>query len=119
MARTMTKPIDINDPQEGFYRRRLRRNGPWVAARIWWVRGEIDPESGHQMSDDVLHCLVDGKPADPYDQWIFLADHRLDGGEAEYRYMVDDAAHAKAHRPDDPKAHPGEPIDLGSMKPVF
>ena len=115
----MAGPIDINEPQEGFYRRRLVRGGPWVPARIWWVRGDIDPETGHQMSDDVLHCLVNGKPADPYKQWIFLAGHRLKDGEAEYLYMVNDAVHAKAHRPDDAKANPHEPIDLGRMKPVF
>lgn len=115
----MPDPIDINEPQEGFYRRRLTRRGMWVPAKIWWEYGEVDPESGHKMADDVLHCLVDGKPADPYKQWIFLADHSLKGGEAEYNFLVDDAAHARAHRPDDPKAHPNKPIDLGKMKSIF
>jgi len=115
----MAEPIDINEPQEGFYRRRLVRNGMWVPARIWWERGEIDPESGHQMSDDVLHCLVDGKPANPYDQWIFLAGHPLKGGEAEYNFMVDDAAHARKHRPGDPKATPRKPIDCSKMDSIF
>ena len=110
-------PIDINEPEEGFYKRRLVRNGAWVPARIWWVRGEIDEESGHQMSDDVLHCIVNGRKRDPYKEWIWLAKHRIT--EADYNFMVDDAAHAQAHRPDDPKAKPHKPADLSKMKSIF
>ena len=69
------------------------------------------------MEDDVLHCLVNGQRRDPYSEWLWLAKEPIT--EAEYDFLVDDAAHARTHRPDDPKAHPGEPIDLGTMKPVF
>ena len=113
----MPDPIDINDPQEGFYRRRLVRGGPWVPGCIWWVYGEVDQESGHKMEDDVLHCLVNGRHRDPYREWLWLAKEPIT--EAEYNFMVDDAAHARAHRPDDPKAKPDAPVNLGTMKPVF
>ena len=113
----MTKPININEPQEGFYRRRLVRGGPWVPARIWWEYGEVDQESGHKMDDDVLHCLVNGRRRDPYREWLWLAKEPIT--EAEFNFMVDDAAHAKAHRPNDPKATPGKPIDVGKMDTIF
>ena len=113
----MADPIDINEPQEGFYRRRLVRGGPWVAARIWWVRGDSDQESGHHMSDDVLHCVVNGRNRNPYHEWLYLSGQPIT--EAEFNFMVDDAAHARAHRHDDPKAHPDKPINLGKMRSIF
>lgn len=113
----MTDPIDINDPQEGFYKRRLVRNGVWVPARIWWEYGEIDQESGHKMEDDVLCCIVNGRRRDPYKEWTWLAKHRIT--EADYNFMVDDALDAKAHRPDDPKANPRKPADIGKMRSIF
>lgn len=113
----MIDPIDINEPQPGHYRRRLVRNGAWVPAKIWRVYGEVDKESGHKMADDVLHCLVDGRPRNPYTEWLWLAKEPIK--EAEYRFMVADEIHAKEHRPDDPKAHPGKPADLSKMKSIF
>ena len=113
----MADPIDLNEPQEGYYRRRLVRGGPWVAARIWWVRGDIDQETSHQMSDDVLRCVVNGRRRDPYREWLWLAKEPIT--EAEYNFLVDDAAHARAHRPDDPKGKPDAPIDLNKMDPIF
>lgn len=113
----MTKPIDINEPQEGYYRRRLVRGGPWVAGCIWWEYGEIDQESGHKMEDDVLRCLVNGLPRNPYTEWLYLAKEPIT--EAEYNFLVDDAAHARAHRPEDPKATPDAPIDLNKTPPIF
>ena len=113
----MTKPIDIDDPQEGLYRRRLVRGGPWVPACIWWEYGEVDQESGHKMEDDVLHCLVNGRRRDPYSEWLWLAKEPIT--EAEYDFLIDDAAHARAHRPDDPKAKPDAPIDLHKMDPIL
>ena len=107
----------IDEPQEGFYRRRLVRGGPWVPACIWWERGDIDSESGHQMSDDVFRCVVNGRDCDPDEQWNWIGGNPIT--EAEYHFMVDDALHAQAHRPDDPKATPGKPIDMGKMKPIF
>ncbi len=113
----MPKSIDINEPQVGYYRRRLVRRGMWVAARIWWEYGEVDEESGHKMADDVLHCLVNGKKRNPYTEWLWLAKEPIT--EAEYRFMVDDTVHAEEHRPDDPKAHPEKPIDVSKMKSIF
>ncbi len=113
----MTKPIDINEPKPGFYRRRLVRGGPWVPALIFWEYGDVDDESGHKLSDDVLHCYVNGQKRNPYTEWVFLGGQPIT--EAEYRFMVDDAAHARAHRQSDPKATPDQPIDLGKMDPIF
>lgn len=107
----------LHDPVVGFYRRRLVRGGPWVPAKIWWDRGDTDPETGHQMSDDVLRCVVNGKVVDPYEHWLWIGGNPIT--EAEYKFMVDDAAHARAHRPDDPKAKPDAPIDLNKMDPIF
>ncbi len=114
----MPEPINLlHGPVVGFYKRRFVRGGPWVPAKIWWDRGDIDPESGDQMSDDVLRCVVDGRYCDIDDQWNWIGGNPIT--EAEYNFMVADAAHARVHRPDDAKATPYEPIDLGMMKPVF
>ncbi len=105
------------DPKPGFYRTRLRSQGVFVHARIWWTGGDPDPETGELTSDETLHGEIDGRSFDPDadDRHLFFDPIT----EAEYRFMVDDAAHARAHRPDDAKATPYEPIDLGRMKPIF
>jgi hypothetical protein len=108
-------PVEADKPEPGFYKRKLVKNGPWVGCRIW-IEEERD-EDGNLISDVAYHCEVDGKPADAFAQWLWLASHPIT--ESEYRFMVDDAAWCRAHAPDDPKANPARPINPSEVKPVL
>lgn len=54
-------PRPVDRPAPGYYRTKLRRGGPWVAARIW---GEGEPES--------LFCIVGDRERDPHAAWPSL-----------------------------------------------
>lgn len=130
--------VDLNDPQPGYYKRRLAKGGVEVPARIWWEWGdretcaacgglmgnihvgpcrECDGEGTVLMSDDILRCTINGEDRDPFEEWSWLAGHPIT--EAEYKYLMADAEHAREYRPDDPKANPRKPVDLDKMKPLF
>lgn len=78
-------PIHLNDPQAGFFVRRLVRGGPWVPCRIW-LEQEIDEDTGELISEPVFRCLINGKPADASDQWSWLAGHPIT--EKQFRAMT-------------------------------
>lgn len=59
------------DPQCGWYKRRMVKGGPFVAARIYLDR-DIDPMTGELTCPEELRCEVDGLPRDPADQWTYL-----------------------------------------------
>lgn len=67
---TKRQPRYLNEPQAGWYKRRVASRGPFVAARIWWEQ-EVD-DCGELLSEPVLRCIVNGQPKDPFDQWIWL-----------------------------------------------
>jgi hypothetical protein len=90
-------PDPINDdPQCGFYLRRLVKRGPYVTAHIWLEDGE-------------LRCEVDGREVDPVEQWSYLADNPITEGEYYWREAL--ARHARHFEPRDPLANPRKPID--------
>ena len=107
-------PVQADAPQPGYYRRKLVKNGPWVAARIW-IEEERD-EAGELQSEQKFFCLVDGKPVDAFEAWTWLANRPIT--EAEYRFMVDDAAWCREYAPHEPKANPTTPINLLTTAPV-
>lgn len=113
----MADESDPWGPKPGFYKARLVRNGIFVPVRIWWTGGDPDPETGDLTSDETLCGEIDGRRFDPNasDRHLFFDNIT----EAEYRFMVDDAAHAKAHRPNDAKTTPYESIDLNKMPTIF
>lgn len=90
----------VDQPQAGFYWTRLVRGGPKVGVRIW-----SEPDA---FGLPTWRAEIDGKPADANEAWNHNAHRRIT--EAEYRFLVADAAHARAHRPDDPKATPELPV---------
>lgn len=96
-------------PQCGFYRTRLVKGGAFVPARIWREK-QIDPVTGKDSGFDLLRCEVDGRPKDAMALFVRLSMDPIP--EKEFRFMVADLSHAKAYRPDDPKADPTKPIDL-------
>lgn len=55
----------------GWFKRRMVRGGPWVAARIWCER-ETDPITLELTAPEVLRCEVDGEYVDPAQHWTHL-----------------------------------------------
>lgn len=72
-----------DDPQCGFYRRRLVRGGDYVAARIW--RETNHDQDGGQRKENLL-CEVNGERCDPLDQWGRLCTQPI--AEAVYKKMI-------------------------------
>jgi hypothetical protein len=101
---------NVSRPVPGFYRRRLVKGGPAVGVLIFQAC-PIDPETGEPMQRSrPLLCLVNGEWADPIDEWEWIAGSRI--SEAEYLFLLADAAHAAEHRPTAPRARPREKINL-------
>lgn len=97
----MTAPR-IDQPEAGFFWTRLVKGGPKVGVRIWLEKSSAPDRVADWRAE------IDGKPADANEAWNHNAHRRIT--EAEYRFLVADSAHAKAHRPDDPRATPDLPV---------
>ena len=106
----------IDQPRPGHYKRRLVRNGPWVPVRIWFHTGERD-EAGDLLEDEGLRCELNGKRADPYEQWVGCAGYPI--SKSEFEHMLNVKHWAEENAIDQPEANPRRPIDLGRMKPLF
>lgn len=83
-------PIHEDEPQAGFFK--VRRfpygkwpQGPFVAARVWWVPGQTDPETGELLSDEICRAEVDGRPTDPWRAWPWLARRPIP--ESEWMWL--------------------------------
>lgn len=100
------------DPQCGFYKRRLVQNGPYVAARIW-REPETDFETGKRTGKDTLACEVAKERADPMSQWGYLC--RAPIADVDYRFMIETAEWARLHAPKEPEADPFAPIDWNQV----
>ena len=100
----------VDQPIPGFYRRKLVKGGPFVGVLIFWGC-PLDPYSGEPMQrSPMLRCWVNGEEADPIDQWTWVAGGKIT--QAEYEFLLADAAHAMEFRPAAPRANPRKTIDL-------
>ena len=82
--------IHEDEPHEGFYK--CRRfpyghwpRGPYVPARIWW-EAHTDPATGELISDERLCAEVDGKRANAWRVWPWLAKNPIT--ESEWRWLT-------------------------------
>lgn len=106
-----------DDPQPGWYKRTLARNGVFVAARIW-IDADVDMGTGELLSPETLLCEVNGERRDPYEQWSWLCSHPI--SEAEFQYLTELHTYAQLHEPDLPIANPRKPVDwLTAPLPSF
>lgn len=96
-----------DDPQCGFFKRKLAKDAVFVPARIW-LDQDIDSDTGELCGDEVLCCEVNGREADPEEQWSYLAGNPIT--EAEFKYLMARNEWAERHAPHDPAARPREPI---------
>lgn len=97
-----------DEPQAGFYKRRLVRGGPWVGARIW-REPEIDFVTEKPGGRDILQCEVGDRRSDPLAEWPRLCSHPIP--EAEYRHRTATAKWTKDYAPHEPEARPDQPIN--------
>lgn len=108
-------PRQIGSPEPGFFKLRLVRAGPWVAALIY-MPCPMDPEFGFPLDRSRrLAAEIDGQEADPMRVWL----HGRMIPRSEYLFLRDDAQWAKRYAPNDPKANPKQAIDLNAMQPLF
>jgi hypothetical protein len=63
-------PMHDADPQCGWYRTQMVKNGPWVPVEIWCDR-DID-ESGELEGPEILRADAFGKEVDVDEIWTWL-----------------------------------------------
>lgn len=101
--------INPDDPQCGWFQRKLVKGGPMVPARIW-LFGEVDEETGELIDQEILQCEVNGEKADPVEQWSYLAGNPIP--EAAFNYLTALSAYVLEHQPEHPLANPRKPVDI-------
>lgn len=102
------QPRYPDEPQDGYYKCRLIRGGPWVPGRIW-REPERDFATGRLTGMDVVSCEVAGKPRNPRQQWNALARYPI--SKADYDYLVSVGNWARDHAPNSSEANPGKPVN--------
>lgn len=105
-----------NDPQAGFYRARLVKDGPWVPVAIW-VTQTIDKETGELLEPEALVCVVNGKHADPDEAWNWCCQNPIK--EPAYRYYEANRKWEEEFLPSGPAANPKQAVNLLTNKPAF
>ena len=102
------QPQITNEPQVGFFKRKLVRGGPFVPCEIRMVQ-EVCPTTGELVADEHLQCLVNGIRHDVEDEWLFLAKNPIT--EGEFKYLTGLREWAAWHSPADPAANPKVPLN--------
>lgn len=109
-----------------FFRARLVKGGPFIGVRLFVGPPIVDGEELDRHHR--LQVLVDNETTSRPVLMLGEGDIpvEIDGvtlrsvepvPEAEYRFLVADAAHAREWRPDHPKASPREPVDFSTLLP--
>lgn len=109
----------IGSPEPGFFRVRLVRGGPYVAARIF-LPCPIDPDFGHYM-DRSRHLMaeINGSVYASLLRvfWVWTTGQPVSAGE--FQYLADLAAWCRHNDSRDPMANPRKPIDPRKTRPAF
>lgn len=109
-------PQITQEPQCGWFKRRLVKGGPWVPARIW-LEQPTDPETGELAGDEVMRCEVGGKERDPVDEWTWLCSAPIT--EADFLYLTADAEYLRTNVPAAPEANPTLKVLSRTIPPLF
>ena len=96
------------EPECGWFKTRLVKNGPYVPARIWMYQ-PTDAETGELVADEIMQAEINGAFANPISAWERLCAHPIT--EQEWQYMTATVTWAKDHAPDHPLSDPSKPID--------
>jgi len=118
----MPAPIKSRDPakpEPGFFRVRLIKGGPQVAARLF-TPCPVDPEFGHHI-DRSRHLLaeINGRlyGSTKMVWWVWLTGRRTTG--PDFEYLTDLAGWCRNHDARDPMAKPHKAVDPRTMRPAF
>jgi hypothetical protein len=101
--------FDVNhpeDPQCGWFKRKLVKHGPWVPAKIWLCQVI---EDGCLVNDSKFQAEVNGKYADAEREWSWLCGNPIT--EAEFNYLTAACQWSRDYAPDEPMANPKEKVD--------
>src|SRR5262249_8083999 len=110
------EPRIIGQPEPGYWMVRLVRGGPEVPACIALMTVADEPGNPREDRSSYLAAFIGGEPVALSDVWERKGRPVT---EAEYRFQLADAAWAKAHAPQEPKADPTRKIDLTALRPIF
>ncbi len=81
------QPVHESNPQCGFYKRRIVKDGEWLPIAFW------------RNKDDQIVCCFEGKLVDPLQHWTFAAKYPVN--EASYRHCI-----RNGHWPDNASQSP-------------
>ncbi len=96
-----------DEPQCGFYKRRMVRGGPFVPVAIY-LDQEIDPETGELTAPEELRAIENGRPVDPLRAWLYARPISV----AEYEALTGVRDHH------DFMAATHVAVDLGEIAPI-
>lgn len=113
----------IDRVSPGWFRMRMVRGGPFVAARIFLpcpivpCDPDIDPFEWCRHYDRSRQYLaeIDGEAADVMRVWTGAETIR----QAEWQYLTDAANWDRVFSPASPAANPRKPVNLRQVAPVF
>lgn len=111
--RRAQEPRRVDEPEPGFYRAKLVRRGPWVAAHV------------SQDDDGLWVVVVNGDERErSFDPWsiAWLRDryHYADRiTQDEHAYLIATARWAEVNDPNHPAANPRQPIRATTIPPLF
>ena len=91
--------------EEGFYKTRLHRRGPWVAAAVWMDEGKM------RAYVDGSEVEIEGEAPKTW-PWRRIT-------QQEFDYMTRDAEWCRRHAPGDPKSTPWVGVNLRKMRAPF
>ena len=96
------QPVHESNPQCGFYKRRLVKDGPWLPIAFW------------RNKDDQIVCGFEGKLVDPIEHWTFAAKYPV--SEASYRYYIRNG-HWLDEAPQTPRSNmPSDPFEALTLE---
>ncbi len=96
-----------DEPQCGYFKRRMVRGGPFVPVEIW-MEQDIDPETGELTAPERLRAICNGNLCNPVTTWTYCRPISA----SEYDGLT--GAHASI--PDMAATHVA--IDLGQMAAI-
>jgi len=106
-------PRRVDQPEPGLFKLRLVRGGPFVAA-------EIHRDDAGRWIATINGKAADGHPDPALAEGVFRIWHYgIRISASEHAFLVERAAWARVHSPDNPEANPERPIRLGALPPAF
>lgn len=102
-----------DDPQCGWFKRKLAKGAVFVPARIW-LEQEVD-DAGELLGAE-LCCEVNGETAEPFEQWSYVCGNPI--SQSEFEYLTARNRWAAWYAPGDPAANPRRPIDWAMKLPA-